>query len=199
MHYLAILNSACWGLFFAVWIGGALYNAFAGPRITRRGSSGGTWSWLLMGIAVYYILQISPLQPWPANFLFFSLFFHLLGAVLLVASTLFALWARFVLGTMWSSFVVVKTDHHLRTEGPYRITRHPIYTGILGMILGSALSVGPWALFAPLVALAVFLGKMQREERLLQETFGQAYVKYISQVPQLIPGWKGWSHRPTDS
>ena len=112
----------------------------------------------------------------------------LAGAVLLVASTLLALWARWTLGTMWSSIPTVRQHHLLRTDGPYRITRHPIYTGILGMLLGSAMIVG----FGPLLlALVVFGGifayRIPREEQLMIETFGDRYVRYQHQVPRLIP------------
>jgi protein-S-isoprenylcysteine O-methyltransferase Ste14 len=54
----------------------------------------------------------------------------------------FTLWARFSLGTMWSVAPKVKGDHQLRTHGPYAVTRHPIYTGLLGMMLGATLLAG---------------------------------------------------------
>jgi len=52
-----------------------------------------------------------------------------IGLVILLGSTVFTLWARFALGTMWTLDAVVKEGHALRTDGPYGITRHPIYTG----------------------------------------------------------------------
>ena len=60
-----------------------------------------------------------------------------IGLVILLGSTVFTLWARFALGTMWTLDARLKEGHALRTDGPYRITRHPIYTGILGMLLRS--------------------------------------------------------------
>ena len=65
-----------------------------------------------------------------------------LGLAVLIASTAFALWARFSLGTSWSIAPEVGGDRRLRTQGPYAVTRHPIYTGLLGMILGTALLAG---------------------------------------------------------
>ncbi|MGO9762784.1 MAG: methyltransferase family protein [Solirubrobacteraceae bacterium] len=64
------------------------------------------------------------------------------GLVLLLICTAFALWARVTLGTMWSSTALVREHHRLRTSGPYAVTRHPIYTGLLGMMLGTALANG---------------------------------------------------------
>jgi protein-S-isoprenylcysteine O-methyltransferase Ste14 len=70
---------------------------------------------------------------------------QVIGVILLIAATLFTLWSRLVLGTMWSSAAAVKSDHQLRTGGPYRVTRHPIYTGILGMLAGTTLMfVSAW-------------------------------------------------------
>ena len=62
---------------------------------------------------------------------------RILGRVILLAATVFTIWARLVLGVMWSGAPAVKQDHQLRTNGPYSVTRHPIYTGMLGMFLGS--------------------------------------------------------------
>jgi len=58
------------------------------------------------------------------------------GLAILAVSTAFTIWARPALRTMWSFDPVVKQAHLLRTRGPYAVTRHPIYTGLLGMLLG---------------------------------------------------------------
>ena len=71
-------------------------------------------------------------QPWV----------RILGLAILLGSTAFTLWARVALGTMWSSSPTVKIEHQLRTDGPYAVTRHPIYTGLLGIMLGTVLLVG---------------------------------------------------------
>jgi protein-S-isoprenylcysteine O-methyltransferase Ste14 len=90
---------------------------------------------------------------------------------------------------MWSSAPKVKSGHELRTDGPYAITRHPIYTGMLGMLLGTSLAAGLGAstILFP-VGLAMFLIKIRSEERLMTATFPQEYPRYRRQVPQLVPG-----------
>ncbi|MGA2872801.1 MAG: hypothetical protein ABSF27_04345 [Candidatus Dormibacteria bacterium] len=55
-----------------------------------------------------------------------TLWVHIFGLMVLLASTGFTLWARFALGTMWRSHPTIKEQHALRTDGPYGITRHPI-------------------------------------------------------------------------
>jgi protein-S-isoprenylcysteine O-methyltransferase Ste14 len=111
------------------------------------------------------------------------------GLVLLVASTAFAIWARSSLGAMWSLAPNVLKDHHeLRTDGPYGITRHPIYTGLLGMLLGTALlsGLGFW-IGLPVVGVAVFATRVHIEEGLMSRTFPEDYPRYRRRVPGLIP------------
>jgi len=116
---------------------------------------------------------------------------QIVGAVCFIIFTGFTLWARWALGTMWSSSPEIKVGHQLRTDGPYRITRHPIYTGLIGMFLGTLLisEVGAWILYFPIVVVALII-KVSSEERLLKETFGEEYIQYQQRVPQLVPGLK---------
>jgi protein-S-isoprenylcysteine O-methyltransferase Ste14 len=118
-----------------------------------------------------------------------ALWVRVLGLGVLVASTVFTLWARFSLGTMWSIAPKVKGDRQLRTRGPYAVTRHPIYTGLLGMLLGATLlrGVGQWIVLFP-AALIVFEVKIRMEERLMVATFPDEYPRYRRRVPQLVPG-----------
>ena len=67
---------------------------------------------------------------------------RILGLAIVLAATALTVWARLALGAMWSAAPTVKQEHKLRTGGPYAITRHPIYTGLLGMMLGSLLLAG---------------------------------------------------------
>ena len=117
------------------------------------------------------------------------------GVAVLIASTVFALWARFSLGTSWSIAPEVGGDRRLRTEGPYAVTRHPIYTGLLGMIIGTALLAGlGQAILAVVAGLIVFSVKVHQEEQFLLATFPESYPGYRQRVPQLIPGL-GMLHR----
>jgi protein-S-isoprenylcysteine O-methyltransferase Ste14 len=63
----------------------------------------------------------------------------LAGLLVVLIGVGFTIWARFMLGTNWSNNVTVKEDHTLVRTGPYRIARHPIYSGILLGMLGSAI------------------------------------------------------------
>ena len=89
---------------------------------------------------------------------------------------------------MWSYVPEVREHHELVTNGPYRVTRHPIYTSILGMLLGSAMmwGFGPFLLLVLAFGL-IFAYRIPREEKLMTETFGERYVKYQREVPRLVP------------
>lgn len=110
-------------------------------------------------------------------------------ALLFVATGVaLACWSRYLLGRNWSSVVQIKQDHELIEAGPYRYIRHPIYTGILLAFIGSALKVGDVrSIFAVLIVFISFWRKLKMEERMLGETFGNAYAVYKARTKALIP------------
>lgn len=113
----------------------------------------------------------------------------LLGLLLIVAGVLFACWARYILGSNWSSEVQLKQDHELIERGPYRYVRHPIYTGILLALLGTVVLLGEWrALLGFVIMFVSFWRKLRLEETWLGEHFGSVYTDYIRRVKALIPG-----------
>jgi protein-S-isoprenylcysteine O-methyltransferase Ste14 len=117
-------------------------------------------------------------QPW----------IELAGVAVLLPATAGAVWSRLVLGSMWSSAPRLKTEHQLRTTGPYAITRHPIYTALIAMLIGSALTQGLGRSAVIALAAALFLrSKIGAEERLLEREFPQQYASYRARVPQLVP------------
>ena len=100
----------------------------------------------------------------------------------------FSIAARAWLGGNWSGSVTIKKDHELIRSGPYALVRHPIYTGLLLALIGTALSVGKWRALIALVPLAFAIyRKMTVEERFMSEQFGDDYSVYRAKVPALIP------------
>jgi protein-S-isoprenylcysteine O-methyltransferase Ste14 len=100
----------------------------------------------------------------------------------------FAVWARVHLGKYWSSMPAIRVDHKLIRTGPYNLVRHPIYTGILFGVAGTAIIIGePLGLIAFFLILVVYLWKIRMEEKYLQEEFGEDYARYKKEVPALIP------------
>ena len=185
--------AACVGTVVAVWVAGALYNALHAlhsdshaPRERTRSQPGSTA--LIVAAVVCAGLVVVGRSHFD-GLAVGALWARVLGLAVLVASTVFTLWARLSLGTMWSAAPEVKDDHQLRTHGPYAVTRHPIYTGLLGMLLGATLlsGIGQWIVLFP-VSLILFEVKIRMEEHLMLATFPDDYPRYRRQVPQLVPG-----------
>jgi protein-S-isoprenylcysteine O-methyltransferase Ste14 len=175
----------CWGAFAVVWLAGAVYNAWRGPAVERRTFR--SVQWLVGAVVALVGLRLIPGSDWQ-HVTLHSAGVRWPGLVLLAGATAFTIWARVSLGAMWSSDVVEKKGHELRTDGPYRIVRHPIYTGLLGMLLGSAMldGFGRWTL-ALVGGAVLLLLKVRAEERLLTRVFPGAYERYRRTVPALVP------------
>jgi protein-S-isoprenylcysteine O-methyltransferase Ste14 len=184
-HVLAEAGIAvCVGAVVVVWVAGALYNALHTRRDASHAPRERTQSQFGLtardsGLIVVAVVGLGLAIAGRSHFDGLAVgasWVRVLGLVVLVASTVFTLWARFSLGTMWSIAPKVKDDHRLRTDGPYAVTRHPIYTGLLGMMLGATLlsGIGQWIVLFP-VGLIVFEVKIRMEEHLMVATFSDEY------------------------
>ena len=93
------------------------------------------------------------------------------------------------LGKQWNPKARIIEDHDLIVTGPYKIVRHPIYSGMLGLMIATGYIITkPWVL--ALAVLLYFIGTLFRikiEERLLLQHFGERYINYKSHVKSLIP------------
>jgi protein-S-isoprenylcysteine O-methyltransferase Ste14 len=181
-----IATGICWGVVILTWVAGAIYGARRGGH--REGSqTGSLWRVAaIVAVGLLYRLARHDLRGVVDH----SWWVELPGLVLLVASTVFTLWARVALGQMWSASPnMLQQGHQLRTDGPYGVTRHPIYTGLLGMILGTVLLNGLGPLIVIVVVGAVVVAtRIPIEERLMSRTFPDEYDRYRERVPRLVPG-----------
>ncbi len=107
-----------------------------------------------------------------------------------VSSVLLVTAAVNTLGKEWSLTARLVEGHKLATSGAYAYVRHPIYTGMLGMLVATGLAMSHW--IALLVALVVFLVgtriRVVREEKLLREAFGPEFEDYARRVRAIVPG-----------
>lgn len=112
----------------------------------------------------------------------------LTGLALTLIGLGFATWARIAMGRMWSARVTLKEGHVIIDHGPYALARHPIYTGLLLALLGTALARDTVAgsLGFVIVTTSLIL-KLRQEEKLLVGHFGVAYEEYRGRVKGLVP------------
>jgi protein-S-isoprenylcysteine O-methyltransferase Ste14 len=177
----------CWIVFVAFW-------AITALRTKRTVEAQGLASRLTHAIPVLagsWLLLKGSSGPHPLDDRVLPATAPLVGVGLVVTllGLALALWARATLGRNWSGRVTFKENHELIRHGPYAHVRHPIYSAILAMLLGSAVAVGTLGAFigVALVLLGVWL-KLTQEEALMTEHFETEYKSYRSQVKALIPG-----------
>jgi protein-S-isoprenylcysteine O-methyltransferase Ste14 len=113
------------------------------------------------------------------------------GFAATVAGLAIALWARVHLGQYWSDKIVLKVDHQLIRTGPYAYMRHPIYSGVLLGVLGTALVVGQWrGVLAFLLLLSNYAIKAKTEDRILGGRFGAEFQEHVRRGGFLLPRFR---------
>jgi protein-S-isoprenylcysteine O-methyltransferase Ste14 len=98
------------------------------------------------------------------------------------------------LGKQWALQARIVEGHELITDGPYRLIRHPIYTGMFGMLVATGLAMSTWSTLAAGILLygAGTMLRVKVEEELLKQTFGEDFNQYAARTPPLLPGLFGW-------
>jgi len=178
----------CWDIFILFW----LLNMFSNKRTLTRQSAGSRLLytvpfflafWLLFG-AVFRHRQ----HPFALVILPHSLGLNIISLMVTVLGLSLAIWARVVLGTNWSGTVTYKENHELVMRGPYAYVRHPIYSAMLLMFLGTVLAIGTLGglLGFPLLFVSFWI-KYRLEEALMIEHFGNQYLAYMKRVNALFP------------
>ncbi len=189
-HRTAVLHSRVfpafilWLLFQVYWSASSRNSA---P--TKSSESRGSTAFHQIVINVAYLLLFWPapgLKGWflPPGFP------HLvaIGTMIEAAFILLAIWARRHLGRNWSAAVRIGEGHELVRTGPYRLLRHPIYTAVLGMCVGTAIASSQYhALLAVAMVLVAYIRKSRLEEQILRKTFGAEYDAYRRHTWALVP------------
>lgn len=131
---------------------------------------------LLLGVGIHVLLPISIFLATPAH--------EILAGFLLILSGAFARWAFLTMRRAGTTANPKKPSEALVTDGPFRISRNPIYVAMTGLYIGSAFLVNsawPLILLVPLLMVMQW-GVILREERYLSEKFGSEYTAYSSRV-----------------
>ena len=178
--------SYCWFLFAVIWLIAAFWTKRSGYKESRWQRLGYVIPILVGGYLVFKGQRLS--EPLNLRVIPHVDALAWTGVVLCIAGLAFCIWARFTLGRNWSGVVTLKGGHELITRGPYAIVRHPIYTGLLAMIVATVIVRGHVAgvIVLPLVFWGLWI-KLRYEEKLMLEKFPDAYAAYQRRVKRLIP------------
>jgi protein-S-isoprenylcysteine O-methyltransferase Ste14 len=178
--------SWAWIAIFIIWMAAAVTS----KRTVRRAPIGFRLAQAAMGVAAGSLFFGWGQERTPLGYFLIrrSMDSAYVGLTMTLAGLAFTLWARFVLGRNWSGTVTVKENHELVRSGPYRLVRHPIYTGFLFALLGTAIVRGDLSAFLGF-ALATLTLKLKSltEESFMTDQFGEQYATYKQGVKALIP------------
>jgi protein-S-isoprenylcysteine O-methyltransferase Ste14 len=175
-----------WVITAIIWLFGMV---FSKPR-ARTGSPWVRITYLVLAVTGGFCIGGKRLHWGSVGGRFLPLSVNILfgAAVLTVIGCAVAIWARVVLGSNWSGAPDVKQGHILVQSGPYAFTRHPIYTGFIIAVLGTALAVSRYrAMIGFLCVLASILLKIGQEEKLMLQSFPEDYAGYRKRVKALVP------------
>jgi protein-S-isoprenylcysteine O-methyltransferase Ste14 len=173
-----------------LWIGGEIFARYRG-RGQERGPFDPTYVVMTAAFAATFLAgfriarhdlgaSISGGRAWPA----------VVGLAVLALGLALRAWSIVTLGRFFTYLVGVQEDHRVVEDGPYRLLRHPSYTGYLVAFAGFGLALDNWLALAValVVPLAAVLIRIHREEALLVRELGEPYRSYMTRTRRLVPG-----------
>lgn len=169
----------CWVIFIIYWI----FASFGVKRTVEKQAGWWRIQILLIAVAIAFFMTKRDAILWS-----YTLTIGIIADIVTLIGLIIMLWARYVLGGNWSTTAVLKENHELIQSGPYHYVRHPIYSGLMLMVLGVAIFYGHAIGF---IALAIsFVAswlRARQEEKLLTRHFPEEYLKYKARVKAFIP------------
>ena len=177
MHPLKLAIGCAWLVFWIYWIASAAASKQSVP---------GGWRTRLTGVSAVGVFLIAGVLR-DGSLAVHSVVLAATGALLFACGIALAVWARLHLGRNWGMPMTQRAEPELVTSGPYRFVRHPIYTGLVTAMLGTALVDNLLGLIVVAVLVAYFYYCGIVEERNLTATFPKAYPEYASRTKMLIP------------
>ena len=184
MRVVDIVIGVGWVIFWVGW-----FAASAGAKRGQRGR--GNWA-RFAGVRVALILivvllvRLRVLKGHGVGYVRDPVLWGV-GLAIWILGLGLAVWARIYLGRNWGMPTSTKEDPELVTSGPYRTIRHPIYTGILLALIGSAIAVSVWWLIVVALIGGYFIYSAFVEERNMTRSFPSAYPEYQHSTKMLIP------------
>ena len=179
MHVVVTIFLVAWAVFWIYWLASA-----AGVKAGRH-----RWGNVLpvRVVVVLVVVLLVRLRAFRGETVTDDPWLQGIGIALFAAGLAVAVWARRSLGVNWGTPMSEKADPELVTAGPYRRVRHPIYSGIILAMVGTAVAISWYWLAVTAVAGGYFVYSAFVEERYLAAQFPEAYPAYRRSTKMLIP------------
>ena len=168
-----------WAAFWLGWLGAGFF--------AKRGRVPWSRELRVRAVLVVLVILLVRLGAFRNHGLNRDLWRGGLGLVLFALGLGFAIWARVNIGRNWGAPMTRKDEPELVTSGPYRLVRHPIYSGILLAAVGTAVALSWWWLVAVALVGGFFVYNATVEERYLTQQFPDTYPAYKRSTRMLIP------------
>src|SRR5579871_224963 len=180
MRVVELCFGAGWAAFWLYWLAAAFSN--------KRGKASWSSELRVRAVIVVIVVVLVRLHAFRGHHgLDHNPRLAAAGLVLFAAGLAFAVWARLHIGRNWGTPMTRKAEPELVTSGPYRLVRHPIYSGILLAGAGTAIALSWFWLIAVGLAGIYFVYSATVEERYLAEQLPEAYPAYKRSTKMLIP------------
>jgi protein-S-isoprenylcysteine O-methyltransferase Ste14 len=179
-----------------LWLILIVYWAISAAGAKRNVSGGWVW-WREIGLRLCILILVLLAVRVPAirqalrnarlNAVNSNMFMGLVGVLFCTLGVVLAIVSRAYLGRNWGMPMSRKHNPEMVTTGPYAFVRHPIYTGMLLAMLGSAMGQSVFWLLPLILGGAYFIYSARREEKLMIEEFPEDYPAYMKRTKQLLP------------
>lgn len=178
-----------WILFISYWF----VAAFGGSKKSVKSTNWWRGASIRLGIIVIalFALHALPIGYWIryTHSIYSSRYIlvRIIGIGLCLVGMVFAVWARIYLGSNWGTPMSLREAPTLITLGPYAYVRHPIYTGFILAMFGSAIVIGIiWLI--PFILLSIyFVYSAVKEEKDMMQKFPREYESYKMRTKMLMP------------
>jgi protein-S-isoprenylcysteine O-methyltransferase Ste14 len=183
MRIIVVLIAVIWFLFTLYWLVAATRAKSGRPR-------GGWFSGRRLALIALIVLVVISLRLEVLrghSYVTRNAWMEGVGFAVFLLGLALAIWARIYIGRNWGMPTTEKAELELVRTGPYSRVRHPIYTGIILALIGTAIALGlDWFVAAGILA-AYFIYSAFVEERYLTKEFPDAYPEYKRSTKMLIP------------
>lgn len=185
MTLTSIIIITSWIILWLLWLITSFFQKRSKekpPLLARMFYSG------LFAISIFLLLFSSRIYILNYIIIYVSTLVNILAIIFSISGLIICIYSRIILGSNWSKDVMIKKDHQLITKGPYKYIRHPIYTGLLMLYLGTMLAIGNVGSVLGFIILAFsFYLKANEEENLMIKNFGERYILYQRETKKFLP------------